>query len=266
MTDFPAPKQRLASVREVVRGDAWATVVVAALLLVAMQVASMFVPDYLMPSPLAVLKAGAQLSKSELMHVVITLARLAAALVFAVVVGILFGVAMALFERARPYLRAVIVIDTGIPALSWMLLAVLWFGNPELRIFFILAVILIPFYALNVFDGIQALSRELIDMLDSFRPTRLQTLRYLLIPHIVPYVLLTTKGVIGYAIRMTIFAELVASAVGIGSRMNLAQSTFHIDQLIAWTFLLVALNLGLQAIVAACERWLLKWRPEATIR
>ena len=266
MSDFPAPRHRGASVREVVRGDAWATAVVAALLLVAMQVASLFVPDYLMPSPLAVLKAGAQLSKTELMHVVVTLARLAAALVFAVVVGILYGVAMAVFERARPYLRAVIVIDTGIPALSWMLLAVLWFGNAELRIFFILAVILIPFYALNVFDGIQALPRDLIDMLDSFRPTRLQTLRYLLIPHIVPYVLLTTKGVVGYAIRMTIFAELVASAVGIGSRMNLAQSTFHIDQLIAWTFLLVLLNLGLQAVVAACERWLLKWRPEATIR
>ena len=38
---------------------------------------------------------------------------------------------------------------------------------------------------------------------------------------------------------MTIFAETCASAVGIGSRMNLAQATFHIDQLIAWTFLLV---------------------------
>ncbi len=266
MTELPGAKRRLAAVREVARGDAVATMVVMAVLLAAMQIASMLLPPYLMPSPLAVLQAGEQLFATDLKHVAITLARLGAALVFAVVVGVLYGFAMAMFERARPYLRSLIVIDTGIPALSWMLLAVLWFGTPELRIFFILAVILIPFYALNVFDGIQALPRDLIDMLDSFRPSRAQTVRYLLIPHIVPYLLLTTKGVIGYAIRMTIFAELVASAVGIGSRMNLAQATFHIDQLIAWTFLLVLLNLGLQALVAACEKWLLKWRPEATIR
>ena len=266
MTDLPAPKPKLTVVRDVVRGDAWATVVVAALLLLGMQIASLFVAPYLMPSPLAVLHAGVQLFATDLPHVAVTLGRLVAALVFALFAGVLYGVAMAVFERARPYLRAVIVIDTGIPALSWMLLAVLWFGSPELRIFFILSVILIPFYALNVFDGIQALPRDLMEMLDSFRPTRLQTLRYLLIPHIVPYLLLTTRGVVGYAIRMTIFAELVASAIGIGSRMSLAEATFHIDQLIAWTFLLVLLNLGLQALVGACERWLLKWRPAATIR
>ena len=265
-TDLPVPKRLPAALGAMMRGDTFATVVVVAVLLAAMQIASMLMPAYLMPSPLAVLLAGAQLLATDPSDIGITLARLGAAMAFAVTVGVLYGFAMAIFERARPYLRALIVIDTGIPALSWMLLAVLWFGNPELRIFYILTVILIPFYAINVFDGLQALPRDLIDMLDSFRPSRLQALRYLLIPHIVPYLLLTTKGVVGYAIRMTIFAELVASAVGIGSRMSLAQLTFRIDQLLAWTFLLVILNLGLQALVSAWEKRLLRWRPEATIR
>ena len=44
MTDVSAPKQKLVAVRDFVRGDAWATVVVAAVLLVAMQIASMLVP------------------------------------------------------------------------------------------------------------------------------------------------------------------------------------------------------------------------------
>ncbi|WP_368855139.1 ABC transporter permease subunit, partial [Klebsiella pneumoniae] len=79
----------------------------------------------------------------------------------------------------RPFLQAIIVIDTGIPALSWMLIAVFWFKNTEARIFFILAVILLPFYALNVYEGIRALSKDLVDMVQSFRPSRLQILRYL---------------------------------------------------------------------------------------
>jgi NitT/TauT family transport system permease protein len=194
------------------------------------------------------------------------LARLAAAVAFSMVVGILLGLIMGTYAGVRPYLRSLIIIDTGIPALSWMLIAVFWFKNPEARIFFILTLILVPFYALNVYDGMRALSRDLVDMIESFRPSRLQVLLYLVAPHIVPYVFLTTRSVIGYAIRMAIFAELVASAVGIGSRMSLAQSTFHIDQVLAWTIFLVVLNLVVQGAVALLEKTLLKWRPEANVR
>src|SRR5690606_27283823 len=110
----------------------------------------------------------------------------------------------------------------------------------------------------NVYDGIRALPKELVDMVDSFRPHRWHVMRFLIGPHIVPYVFLTTKSVIGYAIRMAIFAELVASAIGIGARMNLAQSTFRIDTIFAWTLLLVVFNLTLQALVTALEKIVLR--------
>ena len=167
---------------------------------------------------------------------------------------------------AAPFLKALVVIDTGIPALSWMLIAVFWFKNPETRIFFILTVILLPFYALNIYEGVRALPKDLIDMVESFRASRWQVLRFLVLPHIVSYIFLTTKSVIGYAIRMVIFAELVASAVGVGSRMSLAQSTFRIDQVLAWTFFLVILNLVLQALVNAVETVAMRWRPEVEVR
>lgn len=248
------------------RQDLIATVIVVICIVIAMEIASRFVPDYIMPSPLVVLKALRELLFSDVMHVGVTLLRLTLAVLFAMTAGVLLGLAMGVVGWIRPYLKALVVIDTGIPALSWMLIAVFWFKNPESRIFFILTVILLPFYALNVYEGIRALPKDLIDMVESFRPSRWQILRYLIIPHIVPYIFLTTRSVIGYAIRMVIFAELVASALGIGSRMSYAQSTFRIDQVLAWTFLLVALNLLLQALLDLIERTALKWRPEAEVR
>jgi NitT/TauT family transport system permease protein len=243
-----------------------ATVVVVLLLIAAMQVASEYVPDYIMPSPLAVWQAMWRLATTDVSHVVITLARLAAALAFSMVAGVLLGLVMGISPLLRPFIRALVIIDTGIPALSWILLAVFWFKNPETRIFFILIMILVPFYALSIYDGIRALPKDLVDMIESFRPSQPQTMRYLIFPHIVPYILLTTKSVIGYATRMVIFAELVASAVGIGSRMGLAQSTFHIDEVLAWTFFLVILNIVLQLVVTGVEKLALGWRPEATVR
>jgi NitT/TauT family transport system permease protein len=248
------------------RRDIFATCVVVVVLLAAMEVTSRFVPDYIMPSPVAVWNAARELFFSDPYHVAVTLVRLAVSVTIAMITGVLVGLAMGMFPSVRPYLKAIVVIDTGIPALSWMLIAVFWFKNPESRIFFILLVILLPFYALNVYEGVRALPKELVDMIESFRPSRWQVLRYLILPHIVAYIFLTTKSVIGYAIRMVIFAELVASAVGIGARMNLAQSTFRIDQVLAWTFFLVILNLLLQALVNALEKISLKWRAEAAVR
>ena len=243
-----------------------ATVAVVLLLLAAMEIASWYVPDYIMPSPRAVAEAIYRLAGTDYNHVLVTLARLAAALAFSLVMGVLLGLVMGIAPVLRPFIRALVIIDTGIPALSWILLAVFWFKNPETRIFFILIMILVPFYTLSIYDGIRALPKDLIDMIESFRPSQLQILRYLIVPHIIPYILLTTKSVIGYATRMVIFAELVASAVGVGSRMGLAQSTFHIDEVLAWTFFLVFLNVALQVLVTGIEKLVLGWRPEATVR
>jgi len=266
--DLAKPLTGVAAARKNLEGhrDIFATCVVVVVLLVAMEITSRFVPDYIMPSPVTVWNAARELFFSDPYHVVVTLVRLAISVMIAMVAGVLIGLAMGMFPSVRPYLKAIVVIDTGIPALSWMLIAVFWFKNPESRIFFILLVILLPFYALNVYEGVRALPKELVDMIESFRPSRWQVLRYLILPHIVAYIFLTTKSVIGYAIRMVIFAELVASAVGIGARMNLAQSTFRIDQVLAWTFFLVILNLLLQAFENGLEKISLKWRAEATVR
>jgi NitT/TauT family transport system permease protein len=239
---------------------------VAVVLMIVMEIASHFVPDYVMPSPLVVAGAVKDLLTTDLMHVGVTLARLATAIAFALVAGVAIGMLMGVTKKVGPYIRSLVIIDTGIPALSWMLVAVFWFKDPESRIFFILTVILLPFYALNVYEGLRSIPRDWVDMMESFRPTRWQMLRYLIIPHIVPYIFMTTKSVIGYAIRMLIFAELVASAVGIGSRMGFAQSTFRIDQVLAWTFLLVLLNLVLQWAAGFAEKHLLKWRTEVKVR
>jgi NitT/TauT family transport system permease protein len=260
-----AVRQRKGGASEA-RRDLIATSAVAAAIIVAMQIASAYVPEYIIPAPLSVFQSIKDLLLHDQQHILVTLARLAAAVGFSMIAGIVLGGVMGTVNWLRPVLRAVIIIDTGIPALSWMLVAVFWFRDAEVRIFFILTVILLPFYALNVYEGIRALPPDLVDMVESFRPTRWQVLRYLVIPHIVPYVFMTTKSVVGYAIRMAVFAELVASAIGIGSRMSLAQSTFRIDQVFAWTFLLVILNFALQAGVGALEKIALKWRPEVEVR
>ncbi|HWM48856.1 MAG TPA: ABC transporter permease subunit [Xanthobacteraceae bacterium] len=246
--------------------DHVATVVVVAAIVLLMQIGSAFIPAYILPSPLSVMRSLAESLATDYGQILITLLRLVISLLISIAVGTAIGIITGTIASVRPFLRALVIIDTGIPALSWMLMAVFWFKDPELRMFFIMFVIVVPIYALNVHDGIRAMSKEWLEMCESFRPTRLQVLRYLIIPHVVPYVLMTTKSTVGYATRMLIFAELIGSSVGIGARMGLAQATFHMESVIAWTVLLVVMNMMAQGTVGLLERYLLRWRDEAAVR
>jgi NitT/TauT family transport system permease protein len=246
--------------------DHFATAVVVGIIVIAMQISSYFVPAYIMPSPVSVVKSLADSIVTDYGQILITLLRLAISLLISIAIGTAIGIITGTIASVRPYLRALVFIDTGIPALSWMLMAVFWFKDPEVRMFFILFVIIVPIYALNVHDGIRAMSKDWLEMCESFRPSRLQVLRYLIIPHIIPYVLMTTKSTVGYATRMLIFAELIGSSLGIGARMGLAQATFHMDSVIAWTVMLVVINMLAQGSVGLVERYLLRWRDEAAVR
>jgi NitT/TauT family transport system permease protein len=243
-----------------------ANAVVIVALVVAMEVWSRHVPPFIMPPPQRTFEAMLSALKNDYVHIGLTIARLLIAVAAALVIGTLIGAAMALIRPLEPYLRSIVVIDTGVPALSWMLFAIFWFEQAEARVFFILLMILVPFYALNVFDGIRALSRDLVEMVETFRPSRWQVMRLLVGPHIVPYLLMTTKAIIGYATRMTVFAELVSVSSGMGARMGAAQSTFAMDGVLAWTIILVIANLVIQGLVQGLESLLLRYRPEVEVR
>ena len=260
------PRLEAAAGRNYFKRDLIANFVVIALIIFAMEAWSWTAEVYIMPSPVL---SGAEIVRAlgeDYAHIGYTLLRLFIAIMFALVVGSLIGALMGMIRPLEPYLKSIVVIDTGIPALSWMLFAIFWFKDEETRIFFILAVILIPFYALNVYDGIKALSTDLVEVVETFRPTRWQVFRLLILPHIVPYILMTTKSVIGYAIRMTAFAETIAATSGMGARMHFALDNLEMQGVIAWTVLLVIVNLVIQAGVARTEKHLLKWRPEVTVR
>ena len=246
--------------------DLIANLVVIALIIFGMEAWSWVAPVYIMPSPALTGMEILNILGEDYFHIVLTVVRLFVAVTFALVVGSILGAIMGMIRPIQPYLKSIIVIDTGVPALSWMLFAIFWFKDTEMRVFFILAMILIPFYALNVWDGIQALSKDLVEVVETFRPSRWQVFRLLILPHVVPYILMTTKSIIGYATRMTVFAELVSVNTGMGARMGLAQDELNMQGVIGWTILLVVVNLGVQALVASAERRLLKWRPEVNVR
>lgn len=191
-----------------------------------------------------------------------TYARTLVGLLAGFAVGAFFGVLMALYDWADRAFHPILNFIQGVPALSWVVFAVIWFADTETRILFILTVNTLPSFAIQIHDGVKAIPAELWDMVRSFRPTGWQLLTKLVLPGILPAVLTSWKVTLGNATRVVIVAELVGATLGVGYELRIAQERFVMASAVAWTLMLVAFAYAAEVVLRTLEVWALRWRPE----
>jgi len=236
------------------------TIVPIAAFFVGLQLFAAVTPPFIMPPVSEIAVRYAEVWVAEPAAVGATFLRIVAGLVLAFVVGVTGGVVMGMSEVAREYGETFVKFLTGIPGLSWVLIAVLWFGNVEVRIVFVLFMVLFPWYTLSTIEAVRGIPDDYTDMVRSFRFSRGAYVRKLVVPFVLPDIVGISKSNVGYACRVVVVAELVGAASGIGRELLVAQGQFDIVDIFAWTFVLVTIMLALQAVLVAVERTQLSWR------
>ncbi|MFQ5850661.1 MAG: ABC transporter permease [Candidatus Binatia bacterium] len=219
-------------------------------------------PSFIAPGLYAIVRALGDIVAVQHIHFLQTLLRIVEGMAAAFVLGVAWGILTAFSEGLERSTATLLKLIIGVPGLCWVIIAVIWFSNTELRILFVILITSFPFYAMNVLDGIKGVPLDYVEMIKSFRPRGGQIVRFLIIPFITPYLLTTTKVVLGYATRNVIIAELVGAGMGVGARLQLAQEFFEIESVYAWTLLLVIFVLISEALIETSESHLLKWRPK----
>lgn len=162
----------------------------------------------------------------------------------------------------EPFLKAL----TATPAASWVLLAVLWISDIERRLDFVVILLVIPYYAVAVYEGIRRIDSGMVQAVQQFRPNRRQTMLLVLIPNSFADVLSTTRFAAGTSLRILVFAELITANTGVGALMARAQRNFRVDELLGITLAMVILTFALLGIVELIEARVLRWRPERALR
>jgi NitT/TauT family transport system permease protein len=215
------------------------------------------IPPFAIPS---FVRIGRSIADITPIDIVVTLARVIAALIASFVLGVSLAMAMYRSPSLDNYLHPMIRILMAVPVVSWILFAVLWFPGVEFRIGFVLVVVCGPVFLIDSLDAMRSVPRELRHMMQSFRPTTLQYFRKLILPAIVPTIFTSWKVNISLAIRVVTIAELVGAVTGIGHQLSVAEELFSVSDVFAWTIVLVALLFLLEAVVARVEARMLRWR------
>lgn len=230
---------------------------------VAWQIAALFFPPFLFP-PLPAI--GARFldilqSWQQFQDVLATAGRILEGLTGAFLLGAVLAMLMGRSKTFEHYATPVLTFFQGVPALSWVVIAIIWFQGIEFRIFFIMVVTTLPAFTFQILDAFRSMSKDLLEMVLSFRPSRWMLFRILIVPTVVPGILTAWKVNLGNASRVVVVAELVGATGGVGYQLLRQQQLFDMAGAIAWTLMLVVFVLIVQRLIALIEGWVLRYRP-----
>ena len=229
----------------------------------AWQGLSMIFPGFLFPPVPEIMTRTVEIlfTGALLTDVLLTAARIFGGLLGAFILGCLLAMLVARSKTLENFLTPVLTFFQGIPALSWVVFAIIWFHGTEFRVLFIMVMTTLPAFTFQILDAIRSMSKDLFEMTMSFRPSRWTMFRFLIVPTIVPGILTAWKVNLGNAARVVVVAELVGATGGVGYQLLRQQQLFDMAGAMAWTLQLVLFVLIVQQTINAIESWALRYRP-----
>lgn len=233
------------------------------LLLAALwQIAASILPAYLFPSLASVFARFFDIvtSATQFADVLATIGRILAGLAGAFIIGGGLAFLMARSRAADRFLAPILTFFQGIPALSWVVFAIIWIHGIELRILFIMVMTTLPAFTFQILGALRAISKDLFEMVLSFRPTQPAIFRVMILPSILPDILTAWKVNLGNASRVVVVAELVGATGGIGYELLQQQQLFDMAGALAWTLQLVCFVLIVQRILTWIETSAFRYR------
>jgi NitT/TauT family transport system permease protein len=234
-----------------------------AVLLALWSVAAMVADSRILPGPSKVWAAFVAATETGALayHIGVTLARVLASFVIAMLLGGAIGLALGRSPVANLLFDTWLVLFLNLPALVVIILCYVWFGLNEAAAVTAVAVNKIPNVAVTIREGARALDRDLLEMAQVFRFGWWRRLRHVVLPQLAPYFLAASRSGLALVWKIVLVVELIGRSNGVGFELHAAFQLFDVATILAYalafTALVQAIELG---ILQPWERALNRWR------
>jgi sulfonate transport system permease protein len=219
--------------------------------------------DSVLPSPLAVLRAGWRLTLSGELprNVAVSFTRAMAGLVIGGGVGFLFGLANGVSKWSDLLTDSTLQMVRNVPHLALIPLIILWFGiGEEAKVFLVALGVFFPIYA-NTLHGVRSVDPQLIEMAKSYGMSRADMFRRVILPGSLPSIFVGLRYGLGIMWLTLIVAETIAAQSGIGYMAMQAREFMLIDVVVLSILIYSLLGKLADVVARALERACLSWNP-----
>ena len=195
------------------------------------------------------------------LHLGVTLLETVLAFAFGTLLGLVFGLWLALAPTASAILDPYIKAANSMPRVILAPIFALWFG---LGIWskVALAVTLVFFIVFfNVYQGVKEVSPVVLANARMLGANRKQLLRTVYLPSATSWVFSSLHTSVGLAFVGAVVGEYLGSARGVGYLILQAEGTFDVNTVFAGIVVLTAFALVLDGLVGRIEKRLMVWQP-----
>ncbi|GFO81359.1 ABC transporter permease [Methyloceanibacter sp.] len=241
----------------------WVSILSVAGFLLFWFVAAEIAQSRLLPGPVAVVQyvINESLHGDLVFQLGITLWRVVASFVVAMIIGSALGLLMGQLPAVNRALDPWLIVLLNLPALVIIILAYVWFGLNEAAAIGAVALNKIPNVIVTLREGARALDPGLDEMARAYRLTPWSKFRNVTLPQLQPYFAAASRSGLSLIWKIVLVVELLGRPNGVGFELHLNFQLFNVTAILGYTLTFVAVMLAIEyLLVQPLERYTTRWR------
>ncbi len=156
-------------------------------------------------------------------------------------IGSIIGILVGGNKKIELLLTPIIGFMQSVPPISWLVLAIIWFGLDGKASIFIAVISTLPLVVVNLVESIKNIDHQLVEMGEIYCFSKSKMLKKIIIPSIIPYFQGTLQVVIGLGWKIIVMGEVLSSNNGIGGELTNSRVNIETGYVFAWTIIIVVL-------------------------
>lgn len=217
---------------------------------------SLLFPPMVIPPISEVFQKLLEIAGTEIFYrsIGLTSMRLAVGLTAGVLLGSATGCLMGHSPKIRSVLSPLVHLFQTIPPVSWVVMALLWFGFNGKPAIFIIITATLPILAISVAEGWSQMDRGYWEMAAVYRLSLSKKVRHILLPSLLPFFRSGLQVALGGSWKIAVMGEVLTTSDGIGGMVKNARLNMEPETVIAWTVIIVLLFYASDAFMKLCFR------------
>jgi ABC-type nitrate/sulfonate/bicarbonate transport system permease component len=192
-----------------------------------------------------------------------SLVRLSLGLAIAFAIGLPIGLLMGLSKKADWFGHDFVVVGLAMPSLVWALIAAMWFGFGTIAPLITVVLAAWTFVAINVAEGVRNVPKDLLDMGKAYGTSRLDSIRYIILPSLMPFFFAALRYALANAWKGLVLAELFASTNGAGWTIKFWYDAHRAQGIIGYALFFVIFALIVERLIfGRLSAYVFRWRPQ----